>query len=298
MQPSIIKISKIHYQLSETHPIIGSCNLHPARSEPRWDMHYGLELGLVYWGVQHRLFQQKFEMDVKPGDVWFCGMWEPHGASVITAPCEVLVFKIWPPFLAQMRFPEAPDFNALGLFNAPPKRRPRIDRKQRETMINFSKQLKQILTFDTPYQAVKLRLVLLEMLACICEAWPEAACRGRRAPSKEFSQINRALEMVFDNQAFVATADAARACGMNRHAFSTLFRSWMNISFAEFSARHRLHQAIAQLRDTDDPVKSVVMKWGYVDESHFYRIFFKHFGFSPGEYRKKLCNEQNSGRNL
>ena len=28
--------------------------------------------------------------DIGPGDVWACGMWEPHGSGVKLAPCEVV----------------------------------------------------------------------------------------------------------------------------------------------------------------------------------------------------------------
>ena len=155
-------------------------------------------------------------------------------------------------------------------------------------MIKFGQQLKEIISSDPPHQTLRLRFALTEILLCIFESWPEAVSWSRRAPAAEFSQINLALEMVFERHSFVSTDDAARACGMNRHKFSVLFRSWMNISFPDFSLRHRLYQAAAQLRTTRDPIKSIALQWGFVDESHFYRIFMKHYGFSPHEYRSHM----------
>lgn len=290
-------IYRVNQQFSESQPIAGSCNRHKDRSAPRWDMHYGLEFGLVCSGKEHRLFFDKSETDVAPGDVWFCGMWEPHGAQVVTAPCEVIVLKIWPPFLAQMHFPEAPDFYPLAPFIAPPARRPRTPDKLRKTMIEFGRRLKNIISSDTRHQAVELRLVFLEILLRIYESWPGAASWGRSAPSMEFSRINQAVQKVFESRNFISTSEAARLCGMNRHAFSVLFQSWMNIRFADFSARHRLHQATAQLRATPEPIKAIARQWGFVDESHFHRMFRKHFGFAPNEYRRQMSGRKFPNRN-
>lgn len=288
MQPSPEKIFRLHYQLSAAQPIIGSCHLRSEYGKSQWDMHYGLEFGLVCSGKMRRLFPDKYAMDVKPGDVWFCGMWEPHGVKTITASCDVIVLKIWPPFLAQMYFPEATDFCALAPFNAPPRQRPRIPAKIKETMIEFGGQLKDILSSGAPHQAVRLRFALQEILLCVFEVWPSAALWSSRAPPIEFARINRALQLVFESRTFVSTAAAARVCGMNQRKFSALFRSWMNISFADFSFRYRLQEAAAQLRDDlAMPIKKITRQCGFVDESHFCRIFMKHFGVSPGEYRRR-----------
>lgn len=289
MQPVPEKISVCHFPLSASQPILGSRNLHPKRCEARWDMHYGLEFGLACSGKERRLFFDKSERDVEAGDAWFCGMWEPHGMQVITAPCEVIVLRIWPPLLAQMHFPEAPGFCALAPFNAPPKQRPKIAKKMKKTMINYAKQLKDILSSNTPYQSLRLRLVLQETLLCIIESWPEAASWSRFAPSIEPAQINRALQLVFESHSFVSTDAAARACGMNRHRFSALFRSWMNIGFADFSIRHRLHQTAVQLRDTHDPIKAIALRWGFTDESHLHRLFAKFYKCTPRRYRDKMA---------
>jgi len=287
-KPALSNVSKLHYVLSENHPLAGSRNLHLHKDDSIQDMHYVLEFGLCLSGIERRFFVDGFELECKPGDIWFCGMWEPHGMKVVRTPCEVIVIKIWPPLLAQLRFPEVPGFCALAPFNAPPKQRPRTSEKTRKTMIKFGQQLKGIISSHAPYQKIRLRLVFQEILLYIYESWPEAALWGRRAPDAEFSQINKALQLVFESRSFVSTDAAARACGMNRHKFSALFRSWMNINFADFALRHRLHQATEQLRATSEPIKAITQQWGFANESHFCHIFLKHFGVSPGEYRRRI----------
>lgn len=288
MQPALEKISiHHHHHLSETQPLIGSLNSYAQQRQAHWDMHFGLEFGLVCSGNERRLFCDKSERKVGPGDVWFCGMWESHGMKVVAVPCEVIVVLIWPPLLAQMHFPEAPEFCPLAPFNAPPRQRPKTSGKTRKTMINFSRQLREILSANTPGRTIKLRFALQEILLCVFESWPEAFLWRRRAPSAEFTQINRALQMVFERRSFVSTDEAARACGINRHRFRTLFQAWMNISFVDFSLRHRLQQAAGQLRATAEPLKAISRQWGFADESHFHRLFLRHFGVAPGKYRQR-----------
>lgn len=288
MQTSLASIIKPHVQFSETKPIFWLLKRHRKRSGPQWDMHYGLELGLICSGMERRLFYDKSSLNVGPGDVWFCGMWEPHGREVVKAPCSVIILWIWPPFLAQTYFPEAPDFNPLAPFNAPPRQRPRTTPQLKQTMLLFVRQLSHILSAPAPFQQIKLRFILLEMLIKIHEAWPQASRWRRRAPSAEFTLVNRAVQMVFESHSFISTAQAARECGLNRNAFGALFQSWMNISFADFLAKHRLQQAAFQLRNTLEPIKNIAQYWGFADESHFYRSFRKHFRQSPHEYRNSL----------
>jgi AraC-like DNA-binding protein len=165
--------------------------------------------------------------------------------------------QIWPPFLVQMRFPEAPGFSAIAPFNASPKQRPTISKKAKKKIIKFVRQLKDILSDGTPNRSLKLRFAMQEILLYIFESWPEATSWSQRVPSAEFAKISQAIHLVFDNRTFVSTADAAKVCGMNRHKFGALFQQWMNIRFADFSLRYRLQQAAAQLRDTSVPIKEI-----------------------------------------
>jgi len=284
-KPDLSGIARLHYELAESCPIMGSCNLHLDQDQSSWDMHYALEFGLCYAGIEQRLFTNGFALDVKPGDAWFCGMWEPHGRKVIKTPCKVIVIKIWPPLIAQMRFADAADFNAMALFMAPASHRPRIPERLKGKMLIYAKRLKEILAADLPHHTFKLRAVVTEILLQIYECWPEADSWKRRAPSTDFSQINQALQLVFDSHDFVSTQVAARTCGMNRHSFGALFKAWMNIDFSDFAAKYRLSQATKQMLGTREPIKLIALQWGFTDISHFHRAFKKHYGIPPHEYR-------------
>lgn len=288
IKPDLAGIVKFDYELSEACPIIGSCNLHPHKDESVRDMHYALEFGLCCSGIQRRFFANGFELDIKPGDVWFCGMWEPHGMKVVKTPCEVIVLFIWPPLIAQMRFPEAPNFNPMAFFTAPAPNRPGISGKLRNKMIAYIVRLKEVLSADVPHQTLKLRNIVTEFFLQLYEVWPEAGFWSCPEPQVSFSRINRAVQMVFDSHNFISTQTAARACGMNRHSFGILFKSWMHIEFSDFATKHRLHQAAVQLRGMREPLKAVAQRWGFTDISHFHHAFKKHYGLSPNEYRARF----------
>jgi len=103
---------------SEAEPILAHTYRSAKREEMRFDMHYALEAGIVLSGRQERQWGtwcRRFA----PGDVWFCSVWEPHGWATVSAPCELVVLFIFPPMAAELRYPEAPDFDGLAPFVAP-----------------------------------------------------------------------------------------------------------------------------------------------------------------------------------
>src|SRR5512138_1410845 len=60
-----------------------------------YDMHYALEFGILLSGRERRLCGDRSDI-TEPGDVWFHGVWEPHGVELLDLPSEVLVFAVSP----------------------------------------------------------------------------------------------------------------------------------------------------------------------------------------------------------
>lgn len=108
-----------------------------------YDMHFGLEMGIVLSGAMRRDYQVH-RRSVRRGQVWLCGLWEPHGFSVIEAPCEVVVVLIWPPMLANLRFEEAPEIDWMAPFSVRPADRPRVRSAMRNRLLERAGQLKAL----------------------------------------------------------------------------------------------------------------------------------------------------------
>ena len=86
----------------------------------RYDMHYELEMGIVLEGELVR-YSGGTEQVCSAGEMWFCGMWEPHGFRS-DASCHSVVIAIWPPALASLHFPELRETNWMLPFIAPAER--------------------------------------------------------------------------------------------------------------------------------------------------------------------------------
>ncbi len=287
MRSIINRIRQLNISFSETEPVKVITVLYPNRGESRYDMHFGLELGIVLSGVMRRHYEGHSRL-VGRGQAWFCGMWEPHGFELVKAPCEIIVLVIWPPLLAQLRFEEAPEIKWMAPFTVKPDLRPQITPSQKKVLLEEAFQLKRLVAASTPMEKIRIRIGLLNILAMVLESCPEFKMGTDNPGAEYWSKLNRAVQLVFGSRTFISTDGAAKACGLNRNIFSLLFKKWMGIRFADFALRFRLKQAAGQLLGGNDPLKAVAHCWGFTDTSHFNRCFNRYYGCAPSKYRR-LC---------
>ena len=80
--------------------------------------------------------------------------------------------------------------------------------------------------------------------------------------------------------------DLAAVAGLSRSHFSRLFRTETGISPWQFLIQARVRKGAELLRSTSKRVNVVSEVCGFPDPNHFCRLFRKHFGSSPGAFRK------------
>lgn len=277
-------IARLKTDISPQCPVSCKVNRYPKKTGDLYDMHYGLELGVVLKGRMRRMYQG-YDMVVSPGDVWFCGMWEPHGCHCLCDNVHVMVFLIYPPLLADMRWPEAPDYNWMLPFVVPPKDRPRIKPKSRSWFTNLGKRLREVQAESPGRRTMELHLMLLEILMRATRHWTPPANR-RESPADAFARVNRAIEIVFASRRLVTVENVALACGLGRNRFSQLFQEITGLSFPAFALRYRLSGAANQLACSDTAIKAIARNWGFTDDSHLHKAFVEHYGLTPTEYRR------------
>jgi two-component system response regulator YesN len=73
---------------------------------------------------------------------------------------------------------------------------------------------------------------------------------------------------------------------MNAKYVSHLFREEFGEKFIDFLTEIRLRQAQKWLAETNWPIQDISEKVGYVNSISFRRVFKKHLGVCPGDYRK------------
>ncbi|MBX2821218.1 MAG: helix-turn-helix transcriptional regulator [Rhodothermaceae bacterium] len=65
-----------------------------------------------------------------------------------------------------------------------------------------------------------------------------------------------------------------------------MFRRYFDCSPGEYLRLLRIEWASRELQSTTLPVGEVALKAGFYDQSHFSRVFRKHMGMPPGQFRK------------
>ena len=67
---------------------------------------------------------------------------------------------------------------------------------------------------------------------------------------------------------------------------SHMFKQKTGYSVKQYLLRRRLGEAQIRLAITQDSIQTIAEESGFADASYFSRIFFKHVGLTPTEYRK------------
>jgi AraC-like DNA-binding protein len=77
----------------------------------------------------------------------------------------------------------------------------------------------------------------------------------------------------------------ASAIGRDPASLGTLFRERMGITVRRFIALRRIICAAESIRQ-GVKVEAVALEVGYRSKKNFYRQFRRHFGMTPGAYRR------------
>jgi len=278
--------NRLQLRLSYKEPLAVFRKTHNQRQGSDFDMHYNLEMGIVLTGRMRRYYEDS-HTDLEAGQIWFCGMWEPHGYEVMDVPCDVLLFVAQPQLLTEMHFGRATRFNWLGPFTVPPQMRPHAKGSLRNDIKALAERTIEILDKPGDLDDIWFRILLFEILLTVSKQW-EFSPPQQGAALGGSTRITLALEKVFNHNGLVSLAEAAKACSMSRSAFGTHFKSLMGISFGKFTRRYRINGAATDLLNSDGPIKTIAAKWGFTDDSHMHRCFITHYKCSPSEYRKRL----------
>ncbi len=281
---------KLAYSLSEENPfqIMEDTYSGSSSEYPFHDMHFENELGIALKGKVRRFFPEG-RYDCSTGDAWTCGIWEPHGMKVLEKPCRMMIIVIWPPFLANTFFPEAPTISLLSAFTHQQKVFRFGDPSRRMNLLSLSEQMIRIAGDRRPISLVRKRILLTNLILCLLESGRNIIPRNAKTSEtcKLYSRISPALDLVFNSKSQITISDAARKCSMGEDQFTRTFDSIMGISFAEFARRHRISGAANALLSSDLPIKDIADEWGFTDQSHMHRLFLKYYSCSPNEYRTR-----------
>jgi AraC family transcriptional regulator len=101
--------------------------------------------------------------------------------------------------------------------------------------------------------------------------------------------LRRAIERLHsDDDTDVSLAALASDAGLSRFHFCRAFKESTGLSPHAWLRQHRLEQAMAMLRDTNDSIVSIAAALGYASQTAFAAAFRKLTGETPSDWRKRM----------
>ena len=79
----------------------------------------------------------------------------------------------------------------------------------------------------------------------------------------------------------------AEECGLSVAHFARAFRQSLKTSPHRWLLERRIERAMAMLSREQASLADIALACGFSDQSHFTRVFAKHAGVSPGQWRRE-----------
>ncbi len=120
---------------------------------------------------------------------------------------------------------------------------------------------------------------------------------SQKSGSKKIPEWAKELKEIIQDQIDTNLSLSLKAISQNLHVHpSYLSREFSkyfdDLSFGDYIRKLRIEKAIELLKDTKNSLAEIAYLSGFSDQSHFNRIFKKHTGKNPKEYRKDLLESK------
>ena len=128
------------------------------------------------------------------------------------------------------------------------------------------------------------QLALEGLLLCIAATMQRVPAASGAAP-RWLQHVRDALEGAFtESHSLTALAEAA---GVHPVHLATTFRRVYGVTIGEYLRRRRVAAARQLLVESDRTIGAIGLDLGFANPAHFSRIFARHTGMSPREYRRQ-----------
>lgn len=114
--------------------------------------------------------------------------------------------------------------------------------------------------------------------------------RESRSAHQQMHLIKQYIEERYDNSE-LSLSHLSEVFNFSTSYLSRLFREAFGMKFIEFVTKVRMDKAMELLAETDETIQDIGRNVGYDQSLTFIRVFKKHTGETPGQYRKKLRGE-------
>ena len=143
---------------------------------------------------------------------------------------------------------------------------------------------------DDNYKNERIILKELEILIELSNISSSGSFSPQKSMDDSFDLILPAINLVrknITNSLHISVLEMAAACNMSESHFRKTFTSITGYSPKAYLNKTLMNTAADALSDINEPIGSILLRLGFEEASTFYRMFTKHFGVSPSEYRKQ-----------
>ncbi len=112
-----------------------------------------------------------------------------------------------------------------------------------------------------------------------------------------FGELKAVVEHVFAHLGEpLHVAELAAMAGVSRRQIERRFRNATGMSPTDFIIRARLDEACRRLRDGSQSIGKIAIELGFYDQSAFTRLFRRHLGTTPSDFRQMRGSAEETGR--
>lgn len=105
--------------------------------------------------------------------------------------------------------------------------------------------------------------------------------------SKQHHTISLLLDYIAANYKDISLTKLAEHSSYTATYLSRLFHKSMGVNFTEYVNRIRIDEAIKLIIQSDHSIEEISHMVGFDSKLHFYEVFKKHVGLTPGSLRKQ-----------
>ena len=164
----------------------------------------------------------------------------------------------------------------------------RINHFRAPAIAVLARRLQVELNVPDAISPLAIEALALELLVHACR-FDERSTRPRHAPV----WLARAIDFLRAHyKQNLSLAQIASSAGVHPAHLTRVFRQHQGMSVGAFVRTLRLEWAAAQLTACGEPIAVIATKAGFVDQSHFTRLFLRHTGRTPAQFRRSAGRGQ------
>lgn len=240
--------------------------------------------------------------NIKKGDFFIFNVNVPHAYTVEGSMPIVMINCIFHPSAVDSTFADCKDFVDVAyhyLFHSfyaedDPKNYIKLTgRRSRMIGAILEDMLGEYEAKEDGYKQV-LHSELTHLLILAFRLYRESARQKRNVPVLRKLVVDSSIRYMQSEYAAPISCELlAERSYVSTSYFNKIFKEETGKSASKTLMEIRLEKACDLLTCTNLPASQIGLNVGYSDTKHFYAIFKRQTGMTPGEYRKKLVSEEN-----